>query len=78
MSKVILSCGFPVGTNIDGKNTACIVVFKVSIHVGTDQNMEIDNLAEYKHTLHELPVLIFFQYVYKSLRDMANESFYRK
>ena len=37
---------------------------KVTVHVGTDQNIEIEIFAEYKYTLNKLPVkILFFQYV---------------
>ena len=54
-------------------------MFKVTVHVGTDQNFEIDIFAEYKYTLYEVLVKkkSFFN-TSNSLRDMTNESFYRK
>ena len=37
---------------------------KVTVHVGKDQNIEIEIFAEYKYTLNELLVTkIVFQYV---------------
>ena len=37
---------------------------KVTVHVATDQNIEIENFAEYKYTLNELLVTkIVFQNV---------------
>ena len=36
---------------------------KVTIHVGTDQNIEIEIFAEYKYTLNELPVNFIFKFV---------------
>ena len=42
----------------------CIYWFKVTVNVGTDQNIEIEIFAEYKYTLNELLVRKFvFQYV---------------
>ena len=52
-------------------------VIKVTVHVGTDQNVEIEIFTEYKHTLNELPVKKKFN-MSNSLREIANESFYRK
>ena len=41
-----------------------VVTFKVTVHVGADQNIEIEIFAEYKYTLNELLVTkIVFQYV---------------
>ena len=37
--------------------------FKVTVHVGTDQNIEIEIFAEDKCTLNELLTKIVFQYV---------------
>ena len=38
--------------------------FKVTVHVGTDQNIETEIFAEYKYTLNELlGTKIVFQYV---------------
>ena len=47
----------------------------VTVHVGTDQNIEIEIFAEYEYTLNELPVKKCFN-TSNSLRDMANKSFY--
>ena len=33
---------------------------KVTVHVGTDQNVEIEIFAKYKYVLYELPVKILF------------------
>ena len=39
-------------------------IIKVTFHVGTDQNIEIEIFAEYKYELNELPVTKnIFQYV---------------
>ena len=39
-------------------------ILKVTVHVGTDQNFEIEIYAEYKYILNELLVKkIVFQYV---------------
>ena len=55
-------------------------IIKVTVHVGKDQIIEIEIFAEYKFTLKELPVknIVFFFNTSNSLRDMPNESFYRK
>ena len=37
-----------------------INIFKVTVHVGTDQNIEIEIFAENKYTLNELPIKCFF------------------
>ena len=43
---------------------------KVTVHIGTDQNIKIEIFAEYKYTLNELPVkIIFFFNTSNSLRD---------
>ena len=57
--------------------TRTMYYIKVTVHVGTDQNIEIEIFAEYKYTLNELPVNFFFN-LSNSLRDMANESLYWK
>ena len=51
----------------------------VTVYVGTDQNFEIEIFADDKYTLNELLVKkeMFF-ITSNSLRDMKNESFYRK
>ena len=60
-------------------HVSCMVFFlKVTVHVGTDQNIEIALFAEYKYTLDELLVKKIFFSTSNSLRDMTNESFYRK
>ena len=42
----------------------CVFEFKVTVHVGTDQNIEIEIFVENKYTLNELLVkTFFFQYV---------------
>ena len=48
------------------------------IQVETDQDFEIEVFAEYKYTLNELLVKKMFFSTSNSLRDMTNESFYRK
>ena len=41
-----------------------IYIIKVTVHVGMDQNIEIEIFVEYKHALNELLVAkIVFQYV---------------
>ena len=52
---------------------------KVTVHVGTDQNFEIEIFAEYKYTLNELSSSQknFFN-TSNSLQGMTNTSFYRK
>ena len=52
-------------------------LFEVTVHVGTDQNFEIEIFAECKSTLNELLEKMFFD-TSNSWRDMTNESFYRK
>ena len=54
------------------------MLIEVTVHVGTDQNIEIEIFAEYKYTLNELPVKNIFSIRLNSLCDMANEGFYRK
>ena len=41
---------------ISSSSSSSISIIKVTIHVGTDQNIEIDYFAEYKYTLNELLV----------------------
>ena len=54
-------------------------LFKVIVHVGTDQNIEIEIFADYKYTLNGLLVTkSFFLNTFNSLRDMTSESFHRK
>ena len=42
---------------------------KVTFHVGTDQNIKIEVVAEYKYTLNELPV----QKTFLSVRPIVCE-----
>ena len=51
------------------------IYFKVTFHIGADQNFEIEIFAEYKYTLNELLVKINVFCMSNSLRDMTNESF---
>ena len=51
---------------------------KVTVHVGTDQNIEIEIFAEYKYALNELLVTKIVFNAFNSLREMTNESFHRK
>ena len=41
---------------------------KVTVQVGTDQNIEIKTFAEYKYTLNELPVNFFLLHLFTQLR----------
>ena len=59
-------------------HTLLELLFKVTTHVGTDQNFEIEIFAEYKYTLNERLVKKMFFKTPNSLQDMTNESFYRK
>ena len=54
------------------------LLLKVTVHVGTDQNFEIEIFAEYKYTLNELLVKKMFFNTSNSFRDTPNENFYRK
>ena len=51
---------------------------KVTVHVGTDQNIEIEIFAEYKLTLNELLVTTIDFNTFNSLRNMTSESSQRK
>ena len=52
------------------------VNFKVTVHVGKDQNIEIEIFEEYKYTLNDFQTKrLFFFNTSDSLRDMANGSF---
>ena len=56
----------------------CEDILKVTVHVGAVQNFEIEIFAENKYTLNELLVKKNVFNTSNSLRDMTNESFYRK
>ena len=58
--------------------TGVLPTLKVTVHVGTDQNIENEIFAEYKYILNELLVTKLFFNTFNSLRDMMNESFYQK
>ena len=50
--------------------------FKVTVHVGTDENIEIEIFAEYEYTLNELLVKkSVFQYVQSFARYEEREFF---
>ena len=54
------------------------IYLKVTVLVGTDQNIEIEIFVEYKYTLNEFLVKKMFFNTSNSLRGMTNESYYRR
>ena len=55
---VLLRQALEKGTSVS------LLSIMVTVHVATDQNIEIEIFAEYKYTLNELPVKnFFFQFV---------------
>ena len=63
---------------IRGHRKIDLITLKVTVHIGTDQNFEIEIFAKSKYTLNELLVRKMFLYTSNGLRDMTNESFHRK
>ena len=51
---VLLRQALEKGTSVS------LLSIMVTVHVATDQNIEIEIFAEYKYTLNELPVKFFF------------------
>ena len=49
--------------------------FKVTVHIGMNQNTEIEIFTEYKSTLNELLIKIMFFNTSNSLQDMTNRRF---
>ena len=49
--------------------------FKVTVHIGMNQNIEIEIFTEYKSTLNELLIKIMFFNTSNSLQDMTNRRF---
>ena len=74
---ISVGVGVGVGTMAVAAVVECNSI-KDTVHVETDQNFEIDISAEYKYTLNELLVKKIFFNTSNSLRDMTNESVYRK
>ena len=52
---IITKLGFVLVPNV----SALTDVMKVTVHIGTDQNIETNIFAKYRYTLNELPVNLF-------------------